>query len=188
MLAERAWKQPENTLATRHFAKHNTRAHTHKHKHTHTQNSPFVGGGLSRAGTRDGRKVFCQAPLLNSQKGTQTQAGEAAAKRRSDGDTSYLLALGHMGGTHNLSDLCSVSLLRTAHDNIIHQAIVQTDSLCFIIQRSTCSLIPGFDMQSSLSVLTVFCFFSLGLCRPFQARVSYITALLVRAYCWFAEC
>lgn len=133
-----------------------TLAHTHKHKHT--QNSPFVGGGLSRAGTRDGRKVFCQAPLLNSQKGTQTQAGEAAAKRRSDGDTSYPLALGHMGGTHNLGDLCSVSLLRTAHDNIIHQTIVHTDSLCFIIQCSTCSLIPGFDMQSSLSLFQLFFF------------------------------
>lgn len=59
ILAERARKQPENTLATGHFAKHNTLAHTHMHKHT--QNSPFVGGGLSCAGTRDGRKVFCQA-------------------------------------------------------------------------------------------------------------------------------
>lgn len=92
-LARQARKQPENTLATRHFAKHNTRTHTHMRKHT--QNSPFVGGGLPRTGTRYGRKVFCQAPLLDSQKGTQNTNWGAAAKQHCNRETGYLLALGH---------------------------------------------------------------------------------------------
>lgn len=82
VLAEWARKQPENTPATRHFAKHNT--HTHTHMHKHTQNSLFVGGGLSRAGTRDGRKVFCQGLLLNSQKRDTNTSLAAAAKQHSN--------------------------------------------------------------------------------------------------------
>lgn len=62
-----------------------------------------------------------------------------------------------MGHTTSVSS--ALCLLRTAHDDIIHQTTAQTDSLCFNIRRSTCSLIPGFVMQSSLSVSTVFFFF-----------------------------
>lgn len=67
-----------------------TLAHTHMHKHT--QNSLFVGGGLSRTGTRDGRKVFCQGLLLNSQKRDTNTSLAAAAKQHSNWDTGYLLA------------------------------------------------------------------------------------------------
>lgn len=56
-----------------------TLAHTHVHKHT--QNSPFVGGGPSRTGTREGRKVFCQASLLSSQKRHTNTSRRVAAKR-----------------------------------------------------------------------------------------------------------
>lgn len=56
-----------------------TLAHTHVHKHT--QNSPFVGGGPPRAGTREGRKVFCQASLLSSQKRHTNTSRRVAAKR-----------------------------------------------------------------------------------------------------------
>ena len=97
-LAERARKQPENTPATRHFAKHNT--HTHI-MHNHTQNSPFVGSAPSCTGTRDGRKVFCQGLLLSSQKGTQSQAREqqpnSIALRQ-----GLSVCSGHTVGMHSL--------------------------------------------------------------------------------------
>lgn len=72
--------------------------------HEHTQNSIFVGDGLSLAGTRDGRKVFCQAPLLNSQEGIQTQAGERQPNCTATEKLS--VNLGHIDGASVRSLFC----------------------------------------------------------------------------------
>lgn len=183
VLAERARKQPENTLATRHFAKHSTRTH----KHNRTQNSPFVGGGPSCTGTRNGRKVFCQGPLLNSQKGTQTQAREqqptstalrheAICMLRTHGrDTQLQLALSAEGNSrwqHHSSNACA-NRFALLHNTALIGAASSLNFICkdFFFPHHS---FPFFKSPWP--------------CRPFQDTESYITGLLVKWYCRIAVC
>lgn len=129
VLAERARKQPENTPATRHFAKHNTCTHTYAQ--THTEISLCGHRAVLRWHQRWQEDILPGSASQFSERDTNTSQGAAA-----NTDTGYLYSLGHTDGTHSLSlALCAVSLLRTVGDNIIHQMIVQTDLVCFIVQH-----------------------------------------------------
>lgn len=74
-LARQARKQPENTLATRHFAKHNTRTHTPICANTRRTLPLWAAGCLALAPDMAGR-YFARLHFSILRKGHKTQTGE----------------------------------------------------------------------------------------------------------------
>lgn len=100
VLAEWARKQPENTPATRHFAKHNTRTHTYAQ--AHTELSLCGRRAVSRWHQRWQEGILPGSASQFSEKGHKHEPGsgsQAAQQLRH----RLSVSLGRVDGTHGLS-------------------------------------------------------------------------------------
>lgn len=119
---------------------------------THRTLPLWAAGRLALAPEKAGRYF---ARLLSSQKRHTNTSRRVAAKRHGTLRQWLSVSCGTRSAPPHLplpALPCSVSLLRTAGDNIIHQVIVQTDPLCCLIQCHSCSLI-GKILDAKLSFL-----------------------------------